>query len=62
MATTNRQDADFSEEMIESVKISNLALTRAIEWITTNLTPEQVYPESELKEWAEKNGYSIKED
>lgn len=57
------QDKSFSEEMNGSVEttISHSALDNAIEWISGNLSPDDVFSEKQLKEWAENNGYAEKE-
>lgn len=54
--TSYTQDKNF----ISSV-ISNNLLQDAIDWIITNLNPEDVFDEKVLKEWARDNGF-IKEN
>jgi hypothetical protein len=51
--TNYRQDEAFRNEMV-----ADDLLPRAIEWIRANLSPEDVFPESELVEWAEDRGYT----
>lgn len=47
MSTTAKQDREF----VESV-ISTSLLEESIDWIKSNLSPEEVYGEKELLEWA----------
>lgn len=59
MPSTN-QDRAFAEAMsqqIDEVKISATALDEAIDWITGNLSPDDVFSEKALSDWAENNGY-----
>ena len=34
-------------------------LPATVEWITENLTPDEVFPEWRLAEWAQQNGYLL---
>lgn len=52
----SRKEKDF----IESVVCSSL-LEESVDWIQSNLEPEEVFDKEELEEWAENNGY-VKED
>lgn len=52
MATTHAQDADF----ISAVLPSNL-LEVAIDWISANLSPEDVFADSDLDTWAIDSDY-----
>ena len=52
MATTVRQNSEFV-----SAVISSFLLEDAIEWIKSNLNPEDVFDEKSLATWAEENGY-----
>jgi hypothetical protein len=54
--TTDRQDKEFIANVI-----SRTLLEDAIEWIKSNMTPEDVFDSSELSDWAESNGY-VKDD
>lgn len=56
MAASRRQDADFIGELIDD----NL-LEVAIDWIAANLSPEDVFGEAALADWATHNGF-IKEE
>lgn len=47
MATTSTQDREF----IQSVVGSDL-LESSIDWIVKNMNPDEVFPESDLKNWA----------
>jgi hypothetical protein len=58
---TSKEDADFASEMkdsVDEVKMSSSALDNAISWISSRLTPDEVYSEKQLAEWAESNGYT----
>lgn len=58
---TQRQDADFAEVMkdsVDEIKMSSTALDNAVEWIGSQLDPEDVFSEKQLSAWAESNGYS----
>ncbi len=61
---SNKQDKEFSELMGEDataeVIISTLSLDRAIDYISDNLNPDDVFKIKDLESWAESNGY-IKE-
>ncbi len=56
MSTTYSQEAAFRDTLI-----GNGLLEDAIAWIKKNMSPEDVFPESELAEWADENGY-VKEE
>lgn len=56
MATTLIQDKDFIATVIPSI-----LLEEAIEWISTNLSPEDVFLEDELDTWAIDSGYVKRE-
>jgi len=52
MATSASQDAAFL-----STVISNALLEEAIDWIKSNLNPEDVFDEKDLEFWAYENGF-----
>lgn len=52
-----REKAQFDTHFVR--EHSNL-LETAVEWITENLSPEQVFEASRLEEWAEENGFVLK--
>ena len=55
MGTTRKQDVDFAEH------IGSLAfLEAALEWIGKNMSPEDVFSDQALYDWAEHN-YSVEE-
>lgn len=56
MATTLRQDQDFLAHVIPSALLES-----AIEWIAKNMSPDDVFSERALEEWAEANGFVVKE-
>jgi hypothetical protein len=49
---TKSQDEQFSEHILVRDP-----LDEAIEWISHNLNPEDVFTETQLQYWAENNGY-----
>ena len=51
MATTKEND-NFRDEIF-----SRYALDDAIDWINSNLEPEEVFNEKQLENWAIENGY-----
>ena len=58
---TGTQDKAFAELMkdqIDEVKISHSALDEAIDWVSRNLSPEDVFSAKELEAWAENNGFT----
>ena len=52
MATTVRQDSEFV-----SAVISSTLLEEAIDWIQSNMDPEDVFDEKTLATWAGEYGY-----
>ena len=52
MPTTRLQEQKF----IDAIMCSS-PLDEAIEWIKDHMSPEDVFDESELSEWAHKNGW-----
>ena len=53
MSTSARQDREFLDHVVGST-----ALESAIEWISSNMNPDEVFKESILEEWAESNGWT----
>ncbi len=51
MATTVRQDSEFVSAMISST-----LLEEAIDWIQSNMNPEDVFDEKTLATWAKESG------
>lgn len=51
--TTHKENADFLANVIDSSLLDS-----SIDWIKTNLSPEDVFDEAKLHEWAENNGYT----
>lgn len=49
--TTTKQDRNFLDEVFGSSM-----LEKAIEWIASNMEPEDVFSERQLKEWADAAG------
>ena len=58
---TNRQETDFAKVMkdnVDEVKMSTTSLDSAIEWMQSQLDPDDVFTEKQLENWAESNGYT----
>lgn len=56
MATSSREDEAFLSHVISSTLLED-----SIEWIKSNLNPEEVFDDGQLKIWAEENGFVDKE-
>lgn len=54
MTTTGGQNKAFLDSL--DLTFDGL-LDEALEWISSNLNPEDVFPEADLKGWAEDNGF-----
>jgi len=52
--TTPSQDREFI-----SALINNSLLEEAMNWIIDHMSPEEVFSELQLKEWAESAGYVL---
>jgi hypothetical protein len=52
MGTSSRQDSAFIESLISST-----LLEEAIEWISSNMSPEDVFSTTDLRDWATSNGF-----
>lgn len=52
MGTTSKQDGDFAAWVIPGSFLED-----AIEWISKNMEPEDVFGLEKLSAWAEENGY-----
>ena len=52
MGTTVRQDSEFLAAVVSSSMLED-----AIDWIKSNMNPEDVFEEKDLATWAEENGY-----
>ena len=51
-----RENKEFKDDIFGNI------LDDAINWIQSNLQPEDVFDEEKLKDWAEDNGYVKSED
>lgn len=58
MGTSREQDNAFLQEVITPAMRKQNILEEVIDWIGNNITPDQVYTESQLKAWAEREGYT----
>jgi len=52
MGTSSQQDQAFIRDVI-----SDRILEEAIEWIKTNMEPDEVFDEKDLEFWAYENGF-----
>lgn len=52
MGTSSKQDRDFVDSLINST-----LLEEAIAWIASNMEPEDVFSDTDLRHWAVDNGY-----
>jgi len=57
MATTSGQDRDFISSLISSHLLED-----AIDWISQNMEPADVFSKKDLEDWAEGEGYVEEED
>ena len=55
--TSSKQDSDFTSAVINSS-----LLEEAIDWISSNLDPSDVFSESDLEDWAHGHGWKEDED
>jgi hypothetical protein len=57
---STRQDESFASiisDQVDTVTISKSALDVAIDWIGSELEPEDIFTDKQLNAWAESNGY-----
>ena len=52
MPSRTVQERDFIAALIPCS-----LLDEAVDWIASNLNPGDVFPDHDLREWAEKNGF-----
>lgn len=52
---TKEQGRKFREHLIDS----GISLSSAVDFINDNIKPEDVFDVTQLKKWAEENGYVI---
>lgn len=50
--TSTNQDKEFRDALV-----STRMLEEAIDWIRSNLEPDDVFTQNSLEAWAENNGY-----
>lgn len=53
--TSAREDREFLDKMMDFLRNDHM-LETAIEWIRSNMSPEDVFHERDLESWAEGNG------
>lgn len=56
-----RAFSDMMKGEVTEISIGTGALDSAIDWISHNLDPQEVFSDKDLEYWAEKNGFK-KED
>jgi len=56
MSISAKQNQEFA-----SVILPNYPLDEAVEWIRSNMEPDDVFTEDKLEAWAERNGYKREE-
>lgn len=57
---SSRQDREYRQSVIDKIE-SSINLDDAIEWIKSNLNPEDVFNAKDLRQWADENDYVAKE-
>jgi len=57
MGTNSRQNRDFKDIIVSEMPDS--ILETAIDWISRNMNPADVFSKSELSDWADDNGYVV---
>jgi N-dimethylarginine dimethylaminohydrolase len=59
---SSRHDQEFAREieanLDATISVSSSALDCAILWISSNLSPDDVFDVKDLQSWAEENGYT----
>jgi hypothetical protein len=55
--TSSKHDREFLDDALDFLRNDGL-LEHALAWIASNLSPEDVFPERELREWAKENGFT----
>ena len=55
---TWRQNKDFREASLLDDLLDDL-LDKAIEWIKSNMSPEDVFDDEQLEEWANTNAFIL---
>jgi hypothetical protein len=59
--TSVKQERDFKEAVVNN-NIPDGILGDAVDWISHNMEPEDVFSEKDLISWAENNGYILGKD
>lgn len=58
---TQKEDTEFAvlmSESVDEVRMSSTSLDNAIEWIAERMSPDEVFSETKLSDWATSNGYT----
>ena len=58
--TSSRQDNAYREMVLGEIA-SSIQLDEVIGWIKSNLNPEDVFDEKDLRQWADENDFVAKE-
>ncbi len=62
MTTTHKQDMELSglvfEKVFENMKPPLLNAEFVVEWVADNLSPGEVFSDTDLRDWALKNGFT----
>jgi hypothetical protein len=57
--STTKQDQEFNSDLQSQLEIvvAGSALENAMQWIGSNMNPDDVFSAKDLENWAESNGY-----
>lgn len=55
---TSRQITDFNQSVVwPNLEAKDSFMDDATNWISANLSPDDIFSETQLEKWAEANGY-----
>jgi hypothetical protein len=57
----NRKFKEFINELIDGEEYYDIDMSDVIDWITSNLDPDEVFDEDALTYWADHNGFIVDE-
>ena len=61
--TSFEQDIDIAEMLSNNINLNfEMDYSWLLEWIEENIEPDEIYSRRVLGEWADANGYVLKED
>ena len=55
--TTTHEDEDMSD-IVKKEMVVEMRFDTILDYIQSNFTPDEIFDNGELEEWAEKNGYT----